>query len=83
MGNPSTDSKAIIGIIILPIVLLLCITFWFDYQTKQLIISFQESPNYSELRAEKNIPLMVIMGEESTHRATVVNFGIMTMYVTD
>ena len=77
MGRSSTDYKAIVYIfIILPVILMVLITFWYDWRTKQLINSFRESPEYSDLRECKDISLLVTMGEESTHRATIVNICI-------
>ena len=81
MGNSSTDSKVIIYTILLPMISTLFITFWYDWRTKQLTNSFQESPEYSNLRESKDISLLITMGEESTLRATVVNICILVVYM--
>ena len=81
MGNSITNSKGPIYIIILPMILMFLITFWYDWRTKQLIRSFQDSPEYSDLRENKDISLLITMGEESTHRATVVSICIVVVYM--
>ena len=81
MGNSITDSKGPIYVVILPMILMFSITFWYDWRTKQLIKSFQDSPEYNDLRENKDISLLITMGEESTHRATVVSICIVVVYM--
>ena len=81
MGISITDSKGPIYVVILPMILMFLITFWYDWRTKKLIRSFQDSPEYSDLRENKDISLLITMGEESTHRATVVSICIVVVYM--
>ena len=51
---PPDYSKTIIYLGFLPMVILIMMTFWFDFRTKRLTSKFKVAPEYNELRKEMN-----------------------------
>ena len=79
--NFSPNTKFLILLVILPMITLVFATFWLEYKTAKLIYEFKKSAKYQQLMNERNFSLLIIIGEETSLRSTVVNFGVLVMYV--
>ena len=79
--NSFPNFKFLSLVVILPVIILVFVTFWLEYKTAKLTDEFKKSAEYQQLMNEKNFSLLIIMGEETSLRSTVVNFGVLVSYV--
>ena len=79
--NFAANKKILIGLVLLPAIVLMLTTLRIECKTFKLVRSFKKGPNYQKLMKEKNFSLLIIIGEETSFRSTVVNIGVLIFYI--
>ena len=79
--NFAPNKKILIFLVILPVIVLVLSTLRIEYKTAKMIKKFKKSSKYQELMKEKNFSLLIIIGEETSLRSTVVNIGVLISYI--
>ena len=79
--NFAANKKILIALVLLPAIVLMLTTLRIECKTFKLVGSFKKGPNYQKLMKEKNFSLLILIGEETSLRSTVVNIGVLISYI--